>query len=75
MPKKDIKLKYFQRTHHLMCLHDGATLAGHGCILITFSELNNSALHYRDDKFAAKFKKDIHVQLHIEKPVLYLIAR
>ena len=29
MPKKDIiiKLKYLQRTRHLMCRHDGAALA------------------------------------------------
>ena len=76
MPKKDIiiKLKYLQRTRHLMCWHDGATLTGHGYILITLCELYNPALHYRDDEFAAKFKKDIHVQPHIEKPVLYLIA-
>ena len=42
---------------------------------MTFSELYNPAIHYRDDEFLAKFKKDIHVQPHIEKPVLYLIAR
>ena len=31
IPKKDIiiKLKYLQRIRHSMCLHDGATLAGH----------------------------------------------
>ena len=77
MPKKDIiiKRKYLQRTRHLMCWHDGVALAGHGYILITFSELYNPGLHYRDDEFAANFKKDIHVQPHIEKPVLYLIAR
>ena len=77
MSKKDIiiKLKHLQRTRHLMCWHDGATLAGHGYILMTFSELYNPAIHYRDHEFLAKFKKDIHVQPHIEKPVLYLIAR
>ena len=64
-----------QRTRHLMCWHNGATLAGHGYILITFSKLYNPATHYRDDEFLAKFKKDIHAQPHIEKPVLYLIAR
>ena len=43
--------------------------------MITFSELYNPAIHYRDDEFSAKFKKDINVQPHIEKPGLYLIAR
>ena len=57
-----------------MCWHDGATLAGRGYILMTFSELYNPASHYRDDEFLAKFKKDIHAQTHIEKQVLYLIA-
>ena len=70
-----IKLKYCQRTRHVMCWHDGAILADHGYILMTFSELYNSAIHYRDDESVAKFKKDVHVQPHIEKPVFYLIAR
>ena len=41
MPKKHIiiKLNYLPRTPRLMCWHDGATLAGHGYILMTFSEL------------------------------------
>ena len=54
MPKKDIiiKLNHLQRTRHLMRWHGGATLAGHGYILITFSELYNPALHYRDDEFS-----------------------
>ena len=45
MLKKEIviKLKFLQRTRHLMCWHDGATLAGYGYILITFSELYNLA--------------------------------
>ena len=64
-----------QRTRHLICWHDGATLAGHGYILTTFSELYNPTTHYCDDEFLAKFKKDIHAQPHIEKAVLYLIAR
>ena len=42
-----------------MCWHGGATLAGHVYILMTFSELYNPATHYRDDKFLAKFKKDM----------------
>ena len=54
-----IKLKYLQCTRHLMCWHGGATLAGHVYILMTFSELYNPATHYRDDKFLAKFKKDM----------------
>ena len=68
------KLKHLQCTRHLICWHDGATLVGHGYILITFSELYNPAIHYSDNEFLAKFKKDIHVQPHIEKPV-YLIPR
>ena len=56
-----------------MCWYDGANFAGHGYILMTFSELYNSATHYRDDEFLAKFKKAIHAQPHIEKPV-HLIA-
>ena len=35
----------------------------------------HSEIHYRDDEFLAKFQKDIQGQPHIEKPVLYLIAR
>ena len=75
--KKDIiiNLKYLQCTRHLMCWRDGATLAGHGYILMTFCELYNPATHYRDNEFLANFKKDVHAQAHIEKPVLYLIAR
>ena len=49
-----------------MCWHNGATLAGHSYILMTFSELYNPATHERDD---------IYAQPHIQKPVLYLIAR
>ena len=77
MSKKDIiiKLKHLQHTRHLMCWHDGATLAGHDYILMTFSELYNPAVRYCDHEFLAEFKKDIHVQPHIQKPVLYLIAR
>ena len=62
MPKKDIKLKYLQCTRHLMCWHDDATLACHGYILMTFSELYNPTIHYCDNEFVAKFRKDIHVQ-------------
>ena len=77
MPKKDIiiKLKYLLRARHLICWHDGAILAFHGYILMTFSELYNPAIHYCDDEFVAKFKKDVHVQPHIEKPVLYVKVR
>ena len=63
-----VKLKYLLCTRHLMYWHDGATLAEHGYILITFSELYNSATQYRDNK-------DIHSHPHFEKPVLYLIGR
>ena len=58
-----------------MCWHDGAPLAGHSYILMTFSDLCNHATHYRDDEFLAKLKKDIYAQRLIQKPVLYLIAR
>ena len=51
----------------------GVALAVHGYILITFSELYNPAMHYRHDEFVVKYKKDIHIQPHIERPVLYLI--
>ena len=44
-------------------------------LLVIVNEFDNPAIHYRDDEFVAKFKKNIHVQLHIAKPVLYLIAR
>ena len=57
-----------------MCWQDCAILAGHGYILMTFSQLYNPATLYRDDEFLEKFKKDIHIQFHIEKPLLYLIA-
>ena len=49
-----------------MCWHDGVAFAGHDYILMTFSELYNPATHQHDD---------IHVQPHIPKPALYLIAR
>ena len=32
-------------------------------------------MQYRDDEFIAKLKKDVNVESHIEKPVLYFIAR
>ena len=69
VPEKDIifKLNYLQRNRHLMRWYDGATLAGHGYILITFPELYNPILHYRDDEFTAKFKKDVHVPPYILK--------
>ena len=50
-----------------MCWHHDATLAGHGYILMTVSELYNPAIHWGDDKFLGKFKKDILVQPHTEK--------
>lgn len=31
-------------------------------------------MQYRDDEFIAKLKKDVNVESHIEKPVLYFIA-
>ena len=58
-----------------MCWHDGVILVVHGYISLTFSELYNPAIHYHNDYFVVKFKKGIHFQSHIEKPVLYLIAR
>ena len=44
-------------------------------LLAIVNEFYNPAIHYRDDEFVAKLKKNIHVQPHIEKPVLCLIAR
>ena len=76
LPKEELveRLKNLQRSRHFMCWHDGATLASHGYILMTFSEVYNSAIHFLDHELPEKLQH-VNIQVCVEKPNLYLIAR
>ena len=50
MEKSDLlhKLKLLERTRHLMCWHDGATIGGHSYIVITISVMYDVAAFLSD---------------------------
>ena len=69
------RLKSLERTRHLMCWHDGSTIGGHGCIVITVSVMFEVAAFFSDEKYFLKYGENVFVQSIVEKPFLYIIGR
>ena len=69
------KLKSLERTRHLMFWHDGSTLANHSHILMTVAAVYDLTVYFRDEEFFEKNKRMINIQVEVEKPFLYIMAR
>jgi hypothetical protein len=62
------KLKYLERTRHLMIWHDHSTVANHGHLLFLVSVIYDPAFHLTSAEYKAKTGKDIDIKRKLNVP-------
>ena len=67
------KVKKFERTKYLACMHDGSSVGSHSPLLV--NALYNTANFLSYNEYYLKHKKKINVQASVEEPNMYILAR
>ena len=68
-------LKHFQRRRHLMIWHDTSTISNHSHLLIMVKTIYDPAIFYKNEEYEKIYRQKINIQVEIEKPEIYVIAR
>ena len=68
-------LKNLERARYLMFWHDGLTVSKHSHIMMMFSCIYDEAAFLTNDEYEAINGTPVSIQLLIEKPFIYMLAR
>ena len=69
-------LKAFQRTRNLMLWHDTSTISDHSYLLMMVKCVYDHAIFFTNEEYEYMYNKKINnIQVEIEKPVMYILAR
>ena len=69
------KMKHFERTQHLMKLHDGSTLSGYSYLLMMVSIMYDTAVFLTNEEYEQNYHTSLDIQSTVGKPQVYLLAR
>ena len=73
--EKIVVLKKLQRTRYLMIWHDTSCISNHSHLLIMVKTIYDPAIFFNNKEYAEIYKNKINIQVEVEKPLIYLIAR